>query len=70
MKKIIEKYDLQKMIEVATDRACDYADIKDEFEEKFEGEMKSNSDKHYEYGYGKILEDVVELLTELKNYSK
>lgn len=68
MKDLVKKYNLEKMVEVVTDRAYDYADIKEEYEEAYKGEMKADPNKCYEYGYGETLDNTVSLLKELKHY--
>lgn len=69
MKELLERYNLEKMIDVVADRSQDYSNIKEDFEESFKGEMETNPDKYYEHGYGETLDNVAKLLTELKKYS-
>lgn len=68
MKELLERYNLEKMIDVVADRSQDYSNIKEDYEESFKGEMKTNPDKYYEHGYGETLDNVAKLLTELKRY--
>lgn len=70
MTKTIKGYDIDRMIEVVTDRAYDYSDIMEEYEEDYAGEIEVNPDKCYEYGYGKTLDDVILLLGELKKFTE
>lgn len=70
MLELLNKYDLEKMVEVVDDRLGDYSDIKGSYEEEYAGESKVNGDKCYEYGYGKALEDTLKLLEELNEIKK
>lgn len=62
MKKIIRDYNLPVLIEVAKDRAEDFSNIREEYEESYIGESEINPDKCYAFGFGDKLDEIVELL--------
>lgn len=70
MNDILKKYDIDKMIEVVSDRTDDYSNIIEEYEEKYTGEREVNPDKCYDYGYGATLDSVISLLIELRDQAQ
>lgn|SRR5699024_3575615 len=70
MRNIVKNYDLEKLVEVAQDRADDYSNIKREHEETYVGECEDDPNKCYPFGFGDNLDKVVELLTRLQEKSE
>ena len=63
IQQLLNKYDLERMVEVLKDRVDDYYDYCAELEQPH---LNADGDYSYAYGYGQTLKYALELVKQLK----
>jgi hypothetical protein len=64
---ILDRYDLDALIEVVDDRVRDYSE---NVYPMHEAKTEDDQESYYRYGYGRDLEKALHLLKELKEYKE